>query len=343
MRNFLITLFFGCVLSFSAHATIFTVSASANHPAQFTTLQAAHDAANSGDTIQWYGESSVSPSTAQFSKPLVISGVNSLTNRPSINFSSASSGTRILGGSYLSLDGDQSISFFEVKNSWVANICCFGGNLSSINCIIGGFSGLTSSGNFFSFHNCVFLRNQAIFPGVGQTAAIQFYFPYASVIIDRCIFMSNLDAGSSSFTSSTLNISNSVFVGTIPPAICFSSDTAFDSNLFVDYSIDNSQFCGPNIAASNIMNAPNPFVNGNLSNLNTLDFRLNESSEGNNAATDGSDIGLHGGLYPWPINSHYGLNPVGVPVINSLTLENYTIGVSEQLHFEVEGTIPSNE
>ena len=343
MRNFLITLFFGCVLSFSAHATIFTVSASANHPAQFTTLQAAHDAASAGDTIQWYGNDNVANSFAQFSKPLVIQGVNSITNRPSISFASSTSGTRIIGGSYNFLQSDFQLSFFEIKNSWITNLYYFNtDNLSCINSIIGGFSVNNSGnnlGNFYSFQNCIFL-SPVLLPSANQPNNISLSIPLISVIIDHCVFLSDL---SGSFTDNALNISNSVFVGSISPATCFSVNTAFDSNLFVDYSIDNSQFCGPNIAASNIMNAPNPFVNSNLSNLNTLDFRLNESSEGNNAATDGSDIGLHGGLYPWPINYHYGLNPIGVPVINSLTLENYTIGVSEQLHFEVEGSIPSNE
>ncbi len=91
------------------------------------------------------------------------------------------------------------------------------------------------------------------------------------------------------------------------------------------------------------MNAPNPFINSSLSNLSALNFQLTESSEGNNAASDGGDIGLHGGSSSWPIGYHYGLNSPGVPVINSVYLDNYTIGVSEPLHFNAEGIIPSND
>jgi hypothetical protein len=113
--------------------------------------------------------------------------------------------------------------------------------------------------------------------------------------------------------------------------------------MFVGSSIDSSSFCGVNISPNNIMNASDPFINGSLSNLNTINFDLNPASAGNNAASDGTDIGLYGGANAWPTNFVDGLSAPGSPIVSSLLLQNYVIGTADQLNFNAQGSIPSNE
>ena len=91
------------------------------------------------------------------------------------------------------------------------------------------------------------------------------------------------------------------------------------------------------------MNAPDPFINGSLSNLNTINFDLNPTSAGNDAASDGTDMGLYGGAHAWPTNFIDGLSAPGEPIVSSLLLQNYVIGTADQLNFNAQGSIPSNE
>ena len=89
-------------LLFTANATIHTVSADPNHPAQYTTLQAAHDAANAGDTIQFYSLNV--GATLSLSKRLVIVGDGytdlNTSGAPNVTFTTASNGSILIAGNF---------------------------------------------------------------------------------------------------------------------------------------------------------------------------------------------------------------------------------------------------
>jgi hypothetical protein len=251
-------------------------------------------------------------------------------------------GSQILSGkySYLQFGGGISASI-DVSNSLFSYISISNGNIMCTNCIIGDMANASSSEGS-TFLNCIFTSEGNIggsYPGGISTSFIN---TNSSYLFDHCIFLDNLLSTGASNPLPQVIFSNCIFSG-FNASNCFPVNTAFNSNLFIDFSIDNTGFCNPLVASNNIMNAPDPYVNGTLSNILTADFNLTVTSAGNNAASDGTDIGLHGGVHAWPLSYHYGAYPPGVPVVNSLTLENYIIGTSDQLQMNAQGSIPSNE
>jgi hypothetical protein len=329
-------------LTSKASATVFTVSADENHPAQFTTLQAAHDAASAGDTIQWYGNNYLSNPSPTFSKPLVIQGANTSAAQV-INFTSGASDTTLISGKYSSITGpgyDNSGAIFnlEVRNCKISNLNHLAsGSHSIVNCIINDVMG--SNYNMI-YSNCIF-SNSTVFFNSDDSYYSQNIYLYGgnNSIVDHCIFLTPL----AQLGNAVYFFSNCIFAAGITYTLCVNSNTSFDSNMFVGFSIDSSSFCGVNISPNNIMNAPDPFINASLSNLNTINFNLNPTSEGNDAASDGTDIGLYGGANAWPTNFVDGLSAPGAPIVSSLQLQNYVIGTADQLNFNAQGSIPSNE
>jgi len=83
------------------------------------------------------------------------------------------------------------------------------------------------------------------------------------------------------------------------------------NNLFVEHNpLPNET---TNVGSNNIVGQEQSsiFINqeGNTFNY-THDYHLQTSSPGKNAGTDGTDVGIYGGIYPWkegsiPFNPHF--------------------------------------
>ena len=151
--------------------------------------------------------------------------------------------------------------------------------------------------------NCIFSEQYPFGSSYSNISFIIYSNTASSIIFNHCIFLNSLSFNIQMTYLSLPQVifSNCIFSG-INSQSCFPINTAFDNNLFINSSISNSQFCNSIVGLDNIMNAPNPFVNGDLTNILTANFDLNASSAGNNAASDGTDIGLHGGENAWPFS-----------------------------------------
>lgn len=345
----LVSTIFAYLILVNAMATVRTVSADPNQPAQFTSLQAAHDASLNDDTVQWYGANSVG--SLSLSKRLTIIGLETSPNYPHKPYVSclgqSCSGSKFISGRYNQISNDT----YENPEIQVSNVIVdVISNLSllAVNCVVGEIISLPQLTISVNFSNCLFTSTQDIgsqWPFIYLNTTVN----SSNYVFDHCVFFGELYvSGSPSGNNTSANyLTNVIFSNCILNSInvntCFDLNTAFDHSLFVGFSLDNTEFCGVLVGSNSIMNAPDPFVNGNLSNLATADFRLNATSAGNNAGSDGTDIGMHGGNQSWPISYHYGLVPPGVPVVNTLTLDNYVIGVSDSLQMNVQGSIPSNQ
>lgn len=161
-----------------------------------------------------------------------------------------------------------------------ASDCLFANN------IIDGFMGYYNSPGFT---NCIFRNNDffAIAYGGGSYGWVSALIsPYSTI-------ENNIFHGGSDYYTVTGNSSNSIFY----------------NNLFVSSWNPPT----PSISANNITNqaANSIFINQAGDNFSyTHNYHLQTSCLGRNAGTDGTDIGIYGGAYPWkdgsiPFNPHF--------------------------------------
>ena len=317
-------------LLFTANATIHTVSADLNHPAQYTTLQAAHDAANAGDTIQFYSLSNAP--TLTISKRLVIVG-DGYTDLPeygpTLIFTAASNGSILMDGAFYTVrvSADCALSirncFIRYFNNSSADLVT---DIIAIQCILQNisFSATGAYSSNLSFHNCIFIPNTS---GEIQLSTLGF------IEYNHCNFMGAINENNFFANNTFLN---SIFLSANAD-YCNNSSSQFQNNLFLTPTCNQADTLNGNIFSSIA-----PFINPDFTNLNLTNLELIASSEGNNAADDGTDIGVGGGTYAWPISFHYGVRAPGLPKVASLLLSNGTIGLSDDLQIQSQGTIPSN-
>jgi hypothetical protein len=67
-------------------------------------------------------------------------------------------------------------------------------------------------------------------------------------------------------------------------------------------------------------------------------YKLKSSSPGKNAGTDGTDIGIYGGQYPWPASvlvDYIHCIPPTIPMMQELIIQNSSVPANGTLNFSV--------
>jgi hypothetical protein len=199
--------------------------------------------------------------------------------------------------------------------------------------IIGIIEGNGSQNN--SFHNNIISRYVA----GGYTISGSF-----NVFRNNIFFLQtptacyNAGIGWSEYIYSVLGMTdcsfeNNIFLSNNPNFLCNLNDCVFTNNLFCS----DLPSC-PNCSSSNnIINQEQNsiFVNltGNQFSFSN-NYHLNPTSPGKNAGSDGTDMGIYGGLYPWkdgsiPSNPHIQFQSIGCTPNSSGNL-NVNIRVAAQ-------------
>jgi hypothetical protein len=103
---------------------------------------------------------------------------------------------------------------------------------------------------------------------------------------------------------------------------------------------------GSNSGAGNQMGIDPLFENvtNNDTYNDTFNYRLKTGSPGKNAGTDGTDLGIYGGSYPFPsggaIGSGFDTSPMPpIPQVTELNILNATVPVNGTLNVNVKATI----
>ena len=358
-------------------ATVRTVSNNQTRPAQFSTFAAAQTASVNGDTIYIYG-SPFQYSDITVNKRLVIIGAGYNPNNQfgqSTNIANIilfrdtgvndASGTVITGV----LTGRLDISGIMSNNIRIFR-CRF---LSYINMRAGSPVGYADGWIFYnnifqgylygggssrteqSATNIVFANN--IFTGNGYL----YDFNSNTIIVDHNIFLGannlyrtfNIIVTNNIFTRTT----GTVFYGSNSgPVLC-----TFNNNLsYLTTIADPSTYTpssdfvntytgsggGSNFGGGNIIGQDPLYVS--VSNFNdyvaTANYRLQASSLGKNAGTDGTDLGIYGGSYPFPVGgpvgSGYDTSPMPpIPQVTELNIQNATVPVNGTLNVNVKANI----
>ncbi|QQR87326.1 MAG: hypothetical protein IPJ76_03640 [Flavobacteriales bacterium] len=325
-------------------AAILTVSNDPNRPAMYTDVITAHNAANDNDTIFLFGTPSGIMGSGNITKPLYIIGNGYDPNQPSLRsrlsiltLDPSSSGT-VLEGLYMArlvVNGTATVRNCEVRfTSGVQSLITIGtsGQLTATNNLFVRDENGLSTG-FFTidantnntlgqlFHNNVIIFNNH---NGGGNNCIQ---DVRNGVFSNNVFLS-WDANESSIMQGgnqdnvfTNNIFYNVFTVSSGCNAC-----GFMNNL-VSGCVDCNLITGSQTGSGTILDTP-VFVGGYTSgswSYTTQDLGLQDLSPGENAGTDGLDVGLYGGDYPMIPGTAHNQTLSVIPYITSFNLENPVI------------------
>jgi hypothetical protein len=349
----ILTLF--CLIAFitSGFATVRTVS---NHPAggaQYASLQAAFSAAVNGDTLLLEGTNipyNLSNCNADWNKALTVIGIGfnpdkQLPKKTQISATPCYDYLRITaGGSGSKFYGIEFITTIGTANQALSNLvfenCKFNSHINFE-------AGPTTN---FAFRNCIFdgdnqfnLKfgtSSASANGTVSNCVFDGYIeggnsPLASVLIEHCLFLSSTLNAFSNLHYAT--ISNNIFFNRFPGG---TSNSTYLNNLCRVAGTFPPNPASGNTASGNIENTDPQFVSLPFSTLynSTQDYQVQVGSAAINAASNGTDIGLHGGYTNFSERGEVLINGIirEMNILNTSVAPNGTLNV--QLHAGVPHT-----
>jgi hypothetical protein len=328
-------------LTFSVNATVITVSNNPDSPGQYTSLQAAIDAANPTDTIYVAG-SQISYGNVTLGKQIVLIGAGYRPNNQygfktqlgSISLNSSNASGTIITGLY-------------IGNTITATVNDVN-NISIYRNYIDGINAYRSLNNWTIKNNIIRSYIQGSTSGTNTIT---------NVYIENNIFY----YGSiSSFNSNSLYISNNIFTHTSSGFNVFSviSYAIIANNIFYGTSTQGCDFCTFNNNLSSggtnlTFNYASNNASGNIEDLNpqftdvsgyafdyTYDYHLKATSPGYQAGLDGKDLGIYGGNYPFPSGGDQPWQTSAMPAIpqvDTVNITNAVVPAGGTLSVEIKG------
>lgn len=359
MKQIILSLFLVSFIFSNGFGTIRTVSNDTQKPAQFTTIQTAINAAVAGDTIYVSGSTfPYNETLISINKRLVLLGAG-YNSSNQLNLSSIIvNGISLLKNTSGNDASDTVISGFKVGgggisvsiNQPVNNIMIFRNQLSGVTVYGDGWSIINNLVEFditsLSFiASNVLIQGNILFRNVVS-------FNQSSVIIDHNIFLRSTNSymlGNLKFAT----VTNNIFTGitSSSPILQGVSSNIFNNNLtnltvVSDTAPTNSFAGGPNSATGNFVGADPLFVD--VTNPGTynasFNYRLQSTSPGKNTGTDGTDLGIYGGPFPFPSGGAPGSGfdtsaPPPIPQVTNVTIQNPSLAPGAQLKVSIQATV----
>jgi hypothetical protein len=339
----------------SLNAKQWTVSNNPNMPAQFSSVQTAIDSASTGDTIFVYSSQS-GYGSVNVTKKLHIIGAGYwgvwVSGRERTNLSTIT----ILADSVVieGVHGTVAVgrhSDVLVKGITLKNLYSDGIDLQRIDgCLIYNsiLRELTISSNNYYVVNIIVSNNiidRLYNPKGFNMFVLNNIFYIDTYSIQSPWFCGSLVSYSCSGSTQYTIFQNNIFSNGSPIQATYSS---FNNNLTFN-SRHNALPYGNNNGANNIINQDPKYRGSNTQSSwdgvyrviqQNLDLRLSDDSPAKNAGADSTDIGISGGLYPWPRNANGTYDYSGrprLPEIESFNLINPIVGTDGTLRYNVKG------
>ncbi len=317
MKTSIFTLFAFAAFTFSASATVLTVNNSPLGGGQYATLDSAYNDAVNGDTLYLEGTNIPYAFAAcpfpypTFDKSLTVIGIG-FNPETTVNKRSILEGTDCLNSLYLGA-GATGSRFYGLV---IPNISNSNNGIGSgpISDLVFEDCEIENSASFSSFPvNGIVFRN-CIFDGASRDIHLQSSATLSSsIVVSNCVLDGYIDGGGSILNTIFVNhcvflyggneaifrvnnsvISNSIFMNT--PIIASPSNSTGNNFSFNIARVDS--FPIPMNGGGNNFSGTDPmFVNVPIPQTysSSHEYELQPASVGVNAASDGTDIGVHGG------------------------------------------------
>lgn len=345
------------LVSGMAFSNIFTVSNNPSVAAQYTDLQAAHNAAQSGDTLLIAGSTNNYSGTT-FTKTLVLVGAGwngpGLAARMSaITVNGTAQGCKFQGLLFIDYVTVNAANI-EFKECWINQLTY---NSAANNLLVRNCSGIyridgVGSASGVIFTNCyatnknMFNSNQPDCLIIGNNSAMAF-----STLFTNCVFYNIATQGCYNVSMSN-NLIHQILAtqpnlgGTTNncPGFTFARNLITCTSCPLSALGGNPTLVGNLTAANQFVSAPQTALDfaSSTTAYNLMNFNLVNGSVGINAGTDGTNIGVQGGAYPPNMNSGNGGFSTTVPYINSFVINNPIIQQGGTLNIQATSIIPGN-
>lgn len=317
-------------------ATQHTVSNAIGGAAQFTSIQSAIDAAQPNDTILVQG-STINYIDANITKALTIIGPGHHPTATgsfaavmgNCNITPVASGTRLIGLDVftISMSGGTSVDNVIVRNCIIRNAMSF--QNSTTNCVFEG-NFIYSTIVMYDYQGMEMIFRNNVFFSTSTWARITNI--NSPIIFDHNTFLGTSTGRPFNFVYQAI-ISNNIFYN------CELTNTGSLSTSYNGCVVTNNAtyLCagslpGANNTGSGNLNGVDPmFVNYPAipSNYSWLyDIHLQPGSSLLGAGSDGTQIGVYGGTYPF----HQSGEPIGMPSMNTLTIDNVAVPLNGTLN-----------
>ena len=354
MKNFTIILAFMLFATLTTKATIWTVNNNTanNSAAHFTSLQTAIDSASIGDTLYVSG-SPLSYGSVNVNKQLVFIGegyhfIGAGRYKTDVSVFHLTEKNNALDQLISSASGSVFTGIYcQITTDMVVNM----NNITITRCnteiYTRGFTDEPTS-NWIIINNII--RTISYSSWSNQVNNSNFHvlnnFILGSTLLNNSNIKNNIyiSDGHSSGNSntlinniyhgmSTLGLTNSILKNNLSYASGGNNATNFDYNT-------------TNYDTNNVVNQDPKFVSATVSTSPTFDYaddyHLQSSSPAIGAGTNGTDIGIYGGNYPFPSGGDIPLQTSALPAIPQITdleITNMIIPIDSALHINLKARI----
>lgn len=347
MKTIVTTLvLFICLFALNASATIRTVSNYAPVPAQYTNINAAITAANPGDTIYVHGSPTTYPTTTVTKRIVLIgAGYNPKNDFPYVSqvFQQILIYLAANGSSFIGISSSDIIHAVGAATDTIRD-------LTFKNCRL--YQGQFSIGgkNYMNIliENCIFSDNTLYFTSGSATVQLGLVIRNcifsntvvqveSNSIVDHCIFIGGNTTYRAFTNSASSTFSNNIFHSRTISAVD-ATNCIFNNNLTFNCSTNILPLAG-NSGTGNITNLDPLFVSYPALPTNiafTHNYRLQATSPGINAATDGTDLGVYGGNFLFSMTGE----PPFMPVMRKLDIYNTTVPFNGTLDIRYKSSVP---
>jgi len=316
MKKLFSSFFIIGLLTVASQARILTVSNVTGSIAMFTSVQLAIDSAKAGDTV-FVHASATQYAGVTIKRRLVLLGEggkpNYTGNRSflgSITIDTLAgipvSGTVVMGveaSGFLIATG---IRGMIIKNCYITSTTNFGGSGHII--INNILSHVITLGTNITFSNNVI-------PNYNVTGG-------TNCIISNNIFLNVNQQSYPAFQNlNNCTIVNNIIIGT-GKTISGGTGSSYSKNIQAGTDMPAGNFTG--IQPTNLFSESSISASMSAAQYLTARWTLISASVGKTAGTDGKDIGLYGGSFPWPSNKVFNGDP-GLPNIEMVVIQNAVI------------------
>jgi len=325
MKKLFVSLFIlGLVGINATHARILTVSNVSGSIAMFTNVQLAIDSAKTGDTV-FVHASPTSYGTATIKRRIVLLGEGGKPNYTGISTQLGTFTIDTLAGIPVSGTVVMGLELGNIQiKAGIKGILLKGCYITSTVSLLG--SGHIIANNVLSY--IVTLGNNITF----SNNIITVYNVQGGT---NCVISNNIFLYNGSSYPAFQNLTNCTIVNNIilttTAAISGGLGNSYSKNIQAGTDLPAGNFTG--VQPTNVFSETSVKVDMAVAQFLTARWTQLSTSVGKNAGTDGKDIGLYGGTFPWPSNKVFNGDP-GLPKVEVVVLQNAVVAPNGTLKID---------